>query len=395
MSNDTRGIENLSKSGDSLDIRVQKATELNIKVISQSDTREVLDINVIKVSESSGFRRFIGNISEMFKDLFQTREVLLPIRVINETDSTGLDVIPVSAVDLNLANPQLPISVLRAYISLARLTYPESWGGTNTQAKREAFAKAGDSSFDLPIRVIPESSPQPPTSPRGDLEIIVHSSQEEAIEEVSFVKYDQDWVRSQVTLLKNTYGQEIVNTPIVFMQHHEQKYKFIGPQYQGRKVSSCLMASVYNALDALQLRKGESEDDLILEVGSAFNTSGGMVPFKALEIFAKRSIPAYPTDSLLEIARVLELGGVVLVTGGNHARLVSGMQSDGAGNIHFRLNDPLRKDVSLATPEELASIIADGINEVARSRGLTRARISGVTSTLAIQPNLAIRVLNN
>jgi len=376
--------------------KLQANKTLDIKVISGPTTQEALGGKAIEVSKSGGFRRLILDTSKMFKDLFQTEEVLLPIRVISETDSEGLDVIQVSSDDLNLANQQLPISILRAYISLARSIYPESWGKTNPQAKKEAFAKVGDSSFNLPIRVISISSPeQTDPSPRGQLEIIVKSAQEGAVGERPLVTYDQNWVRSQVDNLEKTFGQEIVNTPLDIKQHHEQKYKFSGPLYQGRRVSSCLMASVYNALDALQLRKDESEDDLIREVGSDFSERGDMTPFRALQIFVKRDIPAYPTDNLLEIARVLEQGGVALVVGGYHARLVSGMQSDGLGNISFRLNDPLRKDVSFATPDQLASLISDGINELAQSRGQSRARISGAVATLAIQPNLTIRVLNN
>lgn len=136
-------------------------------------------------------------------------------------------------------------------------------------------------------------------------------------------------------------------------------------QIAGRDaLSTCLIASTLNALDVIGLDAGDSEADVIEQVGGpeAFDREG-YLPLARAEAYLREKGADVRSDTvnLFTLIRHLTEGGVAIVAYGGHARMISAMEAS-RGSIMFKMHDPLRPDPSMISIEKLAqNLSASGV----------------------------------
>lgn len=140
--------------------------------------------------------------------------------------------------------------------------------------------------------------------------------------------------------LKDLYQKTDLDSPIYLLRHQPQKY--LSTKIGSRYYSSCVIASMANALDALEGSK-VSQDEIISSLGGlekTFEQTGFVRSDKIEDYFFANDFQVDLFDNIIQLVKALEKGAVAVGLWGGHARLISGVYKNDSGEIFFRINDP-------------------------------------------------------
>ena len=159
-------------------------------------------------------------------------------------------------------------------------------------------------------------------------------------EESKFKTKSVEEENNELRQLRNLYKDTELDSPVYLLRHQLQKY--LGTKIGNRHYSSCVVASMVNALDALEGEK-VSEDEIINSLGGledAFERNGFMSSEKIEAYFFANGFQVDFFDNIIQLVKALEKGAVAVGMWGGHARLISGVHKNESGEIIFRVNDP-------------------------------------------------------
>lgn len=245
--------------------------------------------------------------------------------------------IAITNTDLGIINydPEVVISDPDDEI-VVQLTQPETTGSSDIQTAPEP----GLGDIDITL-----------TGGAGEsLDHLLVSSEPE--DRRAFFDIQRDRVRDAYPK-----GRE-VQTPIVMLNHAMQEHDLTKPESSGERMSTCVVASAGNSLRALGIynESTDSESAMLLEIGGQAAFSGdGLQDMNTVinKILQKRNVYQYATVNFDEMMRNLEGGGVAVIGYREHARLISGANTEN-GEIVLTVNDPFAR---VATKVPLTQMI--------------------------------------
>lgn len=162
-------------------------------------------------------------------------------------------------------------------------------------------------------------------------------------------------------------------SPLEFRTHHKQIYNY-NKDEKGNTISSCIVASIINLLVSMDIfSKNVDLDsiekqfvDFLISKGYLYKNGQFFFPMvvgylddNTLEkdLFKSTNIKIPNLEishkySIEEVMQELMLGNPILLNTGNHALLISGVESDGK-DIHFLVNDPLFNKLRKINSEDI------------------------------------------
>lgn len=151
-------------------------------------------------------------------------------------------------------------------------------------------------------------------------------------------------------------------------EHHVQ-------QARSLRGWGCVPSSSLNALDALGMKGGYTEQSVIDAMGGFTRADGFIGEQEALNFL--RSQPNIFADASGDwgemMENLVEKDGVSILTYAGHARLISGAENTGVGEIMLRVNDPLNQSGKTELVP-LGRMAADYLRTEPTQRGMINIR---------------------